>query len=181
MSSGDLSFRELVFSDLARYRSDPNPSWFKVLRRCLTVPGMIASLIVRAQQVLYRAGHEGPANMLRVLGTVLLGAEFGPGMEIGTGLMLAHPVGVGIGYGVKIGNNVSIANGVIAAARNYRSDEDQAYATICDDATIGAHAVLVGDVRIGVGAVVGANSVVITDVPDGAIVIGVPARQIGAR
>jgi serine O-acetyltransferase len=181
MPSADLSFRELVFSDLARYRSDPKPSWFKVLRRCLTVPGMIASLIVRGQQCLYRAGRVGPANVLRVVGTVLVGAEFGPGMEIGTGLMIAHPVGVGIGYGVKIGDNVTLANGVVAAARNYQSDEDQAYATICDDAIIGAHAVLVGEVRIGVRAMVGANSVVITDVPDGAIVIGSPARQIGVR
>jgi serine O-acetyltransferase len=177
----DLGFRELVFSDLARYRTDPNPSWLKVLARCLTVPGMIASIILRGQQCLFRAGRMRPASMLRTVGIVLLGADFGPGMSIGTGLMIAHPVGVNIGYGLRIGDNVSFAAGVTAAARYYEEREGQEFATICDGATIGAHAVLVGGVRIGTNAVVGANSVVLSDVPDNAVVFGSPARRVGSR
>jgi serine O-acetyltransferase len=175
----ELSFRELVFSDMARYRTDANPSWLKVFARCLTVPGMIASLIIRAQQCLFRAGQVRPANILRTVGVVLLGADFGPGMQIGSGLMVAQPVGVNIGYGLKIGNNVSLAAGVTAAARYYDADDEteQEFATICDGATIGAHAVLVGGVRIGTNAVVGANSVVLSDIPDDAVVFGNPARQ----
>ena len=178
-----LSFRELVFSDLARYRADANPSWLKVFARCLTVPGMIASLIIRAQQCLFRAGKVRPASVLRTVGVVLIGADFGPGMQIGTGLMIAHPVGVNIGYGLKIGNNVSFAAGVTAAARYYDADDEttQEFATICDGATIGAHAVLVGGVRIGRNAVVGANSVVLSDVPDDAVVFGSPARRVGTH
>jgi serine O-acetyltransferase len=177
------SFRELVFSDLARYRADANPSWLKVFARCLTLPGMIASLIIRAQQVLFRSGRVRAASMLRTVGVVLLGADFGPGMQIGTGLMLAHPVGVNIGYGLTIGNNVTFAAGVTAAARYYDADDEteQEFATICDGATIGAHAVLVGGVRIGTNAVVGANSVVLSDVPDDAVVFGNPARRVGTR
>ena len=179
----DLSFRELVFSDMARYRADANPSWLKVLARCLTVPGMIASLIVRAQQCLFRAGKVRPASMLRTVGIVLLGADFGPGMQIGTGLMVAHPVGVNIGYGLRIGNNVSFAAGVTAAARYYDEQDEslQEFGTIEDGATIGAHAVLVGGVRIGRNAVVGANSVVLSDVPDDAVVFGNPARRVGTH
>ncbi|HKC29010.1 MAG TPA: hypothetical protein VKB75_13445 [Jatrophihabitans sp.] len=178
-----LSFRDLVFSDLARYRADAKPSWLRVLARCLTVPGMIASLIIRAQQCMFRAGKVRPASMLRTVGIVLLGADFGPGMQIGSGLMIAHPVGVNIGYGLKIGNNVTFAAGVTAAARYYdASDEqEQEFATICDGATIGAHAVLVGGVRIGTNAVVGANSVVLSDVPDDAVVFGNPARRVGTH
>jgi serine O-acetyltransferase len=178
-----LSFRELVFSDMARYRPDSNPSWLKVFARCLTTPGLIASLIIRAQQCLFRAGKVRPASILRTVGTVLLGADFGPGMQIGTGLMIAHPVGVNIGYGLKIGNNVSFAAGVTAAARYYDATEEtvQEFATICDGATIGAHAVLVGGVRIGTNAVVGANSVVLSDVPDDAVVFGNPARRVGTH
>lgn len=179
----ELSFRDLVFSDMARYRADANPSWLKVFARCLTVPGMIASIIVRAQQCLFRTGKVRPASMLRTVGVVLLGADFGPGMHIGTGLMIAHPVGVNIGYGLRIGNNVSFAAGVTAAARYYdESDESlQEFATIEDGATIGAHAVLVGGVRIGRNAVVGANSVVLSDVPDKAVVFGNPARRVGTH
>ena len=178
-----LSFRDLVFSDLARYRTDANPNWVKVLLRCLTVPGMIASLIVRAQQVQFRAGRVKVASMLRTVGVVLLGADFGPGMDIGTGFMIAHPVGVNIGYGLRIGDNVTFAAGVTAAARYYDADEEtaQEFATICDGATIGAHAVLVGGVRIGTNAVVGANAVVLSDVPDDAVVFGSPARRVGTR
>lgn len=179
----DLSFRALVFSDLARFRTDANPSWLKVLVRCLTVPGMIASLILRAQQCLFRAGNVRAAAVLRTVGIVVLGADFGPGMQIGTGLMVAHPVGVNIGYGLKIGDNVTFAAGVTAAARYYDATEEQeqAFATICDGATIGAHAVLVGGVRIGTNAVVGANAVVLSDVPDDAVVFGSPARRVGNR
>ena len=179
--SGELSLRELVFSDLARHRADARPSWLKVFARCLTVPGMIASLILRSQQVLHRSGHVRLAAMLRTVAVVLVSADFGPGMQIGTGLLLAHPVGVNIGYGVRIGNNVTFAGGVTAAARYYDNRGPQEFATICDGATIGAHAVLVGGVRIGENAVVGANSVVLKDVPDNAVVLGSPARQIGVN
>jgi serine O-acetyltransferase len=183
MSAPQSSFTELVFSDLARYRADAKPSWLKVLARCLTVPGMIASIILRAQQCLFRAGKVRPAAMLRTVGIVLLGADFGPGMQIGRGLMIAHPVGVNIGYGLRIGDNVTFAGGVTAAAKYYDAGEERAqeYATICDGATIGAHAVLVGGVRIGTNAVVGANAVVLSDVPDDAVVFGSPARRVGTR
>jgi serine O-acetyltransferase len=179
--SEQLSLRELVFSDLARHRADAKPSWLKVFARCLTVPGMIASLILRSQQVLHRNGHRRLAAMLRTVAVVLVSADFGPGMQIGTGLLLAHPIGVNIGYGVRIGNNVTFAGGVTAAARYYDNRGPQEFATICDGATIGAHAVLVGGVRIGENAVVGANSVVLKDVADNAVVLGSPARQIGVN
>lgn len=179
--SADLSFTELVFSDLRRYRPDQKPSWLGVLARCLTIPGMIASVIIRAQQCLYRSGRVRSASMLRTVSTILLSADFGPGMEIGTGFQLVHPIGVNIGYGLRIGDNVSFAGGVTAAARYYDDSAPQEFATICDGAIIGAHAVLVGGVRIGVNAVVGANSVVLSDVPDNAVVMGVPARRIGSR
>jgi serine O-acetyltransferase len=177
------SFRELVFSDFARYRGADNASWLRVFVFCLGNPGMIASLILRAQQCLYRRGMVRPAMMLRTVGTIVVGADFGPGMEIGTGLLMPHPVGVNIGYGLKIGNNVSFAAGVTAAARYYDADADtvQEFATICDNATIGAHAVLVGGVRIGENAVVGANAVVLSDVPDNAVVFGSPARRVGTH
>ncbi|HJR89090.1 MAG TPA: hypothetical protein VJ782_02915, partial [Aeromicrobium sp.] len=116
------SFRSLVFSDMARYRADAKPSWLKVFARCFTVPGMIASLILRAQQCLFRAGHTTPANILRTVGNVVIGADFGPGMQIGKGLMLAHPNGVTIGFGLVIGDNVTFAGGVTAAARYYEGE-----------------------------------------------------------
>jgi serine O-acetyltransferase len=176
-----LGFRDLVFSDLQRYRPIENPSWLHVLARLPFIPGLLASLVVRAQQCLHRSGRVRLAGSLRTVGTVLLGADFGAGMQIGPGLMLAHPVGVTIGFGLRIGRNVTFAAGVTAAARYYDERDDQQFATIGDGAVLGAHAVLVGGVRIGENAMVGANSVVLSDVADNAVVMGVPARQVGTR
>lgn len=180
-SQKQYSFRELVFSDMARHRADARPSWIKVLARCLTTPGLIASLVLRAQQCLYRAGHARSANVLRTVGNVLIGADLGPGMQVGPGLMIAHPNGLTIGYGLVIGENVTLAGGVTCAARYYVDSPDQTYATIGDNAVIGAHAVLVGGVTVGNNAMVGANSVVLSDVADNAVVLGNPARQVGTR
>jgi serine O-acetyltransferase len=183
-SSDGLSFSELVFSDYARYRpGDTRPGWLRVMLRLPVLPGLLASIILRTQQCLYRSGHVRLAQSLRTLGNVLIGADFGAGMSIGTGFMMAHPVGVTIGFGLTIGDNVTFAAGVTAAARYYEAVEgrEQEFATICDGAGIGAHAVLVGGVRIGANAAVGANSVVLSDVPDNAVVMGSPARQVGTR
>ena len=182
-SSDSLSFSELVFSDFVRYRPGVKPSWIRVLLRLPTLPGLLASLILRAQQCLFRSGHARLAQSLRTLGNVLIGADFGPGMRIGTGFMLAHPVGVTIGFGLTIGDNVTFAGGVTAAARYYDAapGREQEFATIGDGALIGAHAVLVGGVHIGTEAMVGANSVVLSDVADRAVVMGSPARQVGTR
>jgi serine O-acetyltransferase len=175
----DMSFSELVFSDLQRYRVGER-GWIRVLARCLTLPGMVASIILRAQQCLHRSGQPALANVLRSLGNIVIGVDFGPGMKVGPGLMLAHPVGVTMGIGCIIGSNVSFAAGVTLAAR-HPDERDQDFATICDNAVLGAHAVLVGGVRIGENAMVGANSVVLSNVADNAVVLGNPARQIGTR
>jgi serine O-acetyltransferase len=180
-ATSKLSFSELVFSDLGRYRPDEKPSWLRVLARCAVLPGMIASIIIRAQQCLFRAGHVRAAHVLRTVGVLLVNADFVPGMEIGTGLLIAHPVGVTIGNRLRIGNNVTLAGGVTVGARNPDGSVHQEFATIDDGAIILANAVLVGGVRIGKHAQVGANSVVLSDVADHAVVFGVPARKVGTR
>jgi serine O-acetyltransferase len=184
MSSGELKgfarFQDLVFSDLQVYR--PNEaSWPRVLFRCVTLPGLLACLFVRAMQVLGDSGHVRLANSLRTLANVVIGIDLLPGMQVGRALYLVHPHGVAFGGGVKIGDNVAMAGGVTCAARYYDPNKPQEFAVIEDGAGIGAHAVIVGGVRIGKHAIVGANSVVLSDVPDYAIVMGVPARQIGDR
>jgi serine O-acetyltransferase len=175
-------FQDLVFSDLQRYRPG-EASWIKVVIRSITLPGMIASVIVRAQQCLWDSGRKNSAMALRTFGLILLGMDCVAGAKIGPGLLLAHPGGVTIGNpGLTIGANVSFAGGVTCAARHPDPDLGyQEFATIEDGAVIGAHAVLVGPVRVGRNAMVGSNSVVLSDVPDNAVVFGVPARRVGSR
>lgn len=177
----ELSLRELMFSDLARHRSVDKPTWPRVIARCVTTPGMLGSMIVRVQECLYRSGRVRLAGWLRMVGLVLLSADFGPGMTVGPGLLLAHPAGVVMGFGARIGSNVSIAGGATIAARYYDGSGPQTFATIGNGVTIGAHAVLVGGVEIGDNSVIGANTVVLSDVAPNTIVFGVPARPIGKR
>lgn len=179
--SDRLGFSQLVFSDLRRFRLDTTQNWAKVFARCLVEPGMIASVVVRAQQCLYRSGRVRLARVLRTAGVLLVGAEFVPGMTIGTGLCLPHPVGVVMGNDLVIGDNVTIAQGVTIGARIVDATIDQGYPTICDGAIVLARATIVGGVRVGKHAQVGANSLVVSDVPDFAVVLGVPARRIASR
>ncbi len=174
-------FQDLVFSDLQRYRPG-QASWPKVAARSISLPGMIASVILRAQQVLHERGNLKLAMALRSVGMILLSIDLSPGMTVGRGLLLAHPVGVTIGHNLTIGDNVSFAGGVTCAARlPDANDLAQDFAVIGDGAILGAHAVIVGPVKVGRNALVGSNSVVLSDVPDNAVVIGVPARRVGTR
>lgn len=177
---GWARFQDLVFSDLQRYR--PHESgWLRVLFRCITLPGMLACIFVRAMQVLGDHGHVRLANALRTPANLLTGIDIVPGFTVGRGLLLAHPTGVAFGVGTVIGDNVSFAGGVTCAARYAIENVPNEFPIIEDDVTLGAHSVLVGRVRIGKGALVGANSVVLSDVPAGAVVMGVPARKVGVR
>ena len=177
---GYRRFRDLVFSDFARYRTE-KPSWLGVAKRCVTLPGLLASVILRAQQCLHDSGHAGIARMLRLVSIFLVSADFSPGMTIGPGLQLAHPVGLNIGHRLTIGEGVTFAAGVTCAARVPDATLSQEFATIGDGVVVGANAVLVGGVTIGRNAMVGANSVVLSDVPEGAVVMGSPARRVGTR
>jgi len=181
-TSEGLGFRDLVFSDLKRYRPTERPSWPGVLMRCLSNPGMIASIILRAQQMAMRKGRVRTAFLLRTIGMVLVSADFVPGMDVGPGLLMPHPNGVVIGNGLKVGANVSFGGGVTAGVKqpDVLADED-GYPVVCDGAIVLAHAVLVGPVRVGFGAQVGANSVLLSDAPDFAVMFGVPARKVATR
>jgi serine O-acetyltransferase len=181
-TSAGLGFTDLVFSDLRRYRPGERATWRGVVKRCLSNPGMLASVILRAQQIAMRRGQTRVAFALRTLGLVLVSADFVPGMEVGPGLMMPHPNGIVIGNGLVIGENVTFGGGVTAGVQKPDvPPEEDGFPTICDGAVVLAHAVLVGPVRVGAYAQVGANSVLLSDAPDCAVMFGVPARRIANR
>ncbi|UWG50000.1 hypothetical protein AArcCO_0678 [Halalkaliarchaeum sp. AArc-CO] len=88
---------------------------------------------------------------------------------------IPHPVGITIASCAEIGHDVRIGQNVTIGMK------DGGCPTICDGAEIHTGAVVIGGVRVGEEAVVGANAVVLDDVPDGVTVVGVPARKIEKR
>jgi serine acetyltransferase len=88
---------------------------------------------------------------------------------------IAHPVGVAIAGCTEIGRNVTIHQNVTIGMKN------DGCPTICDGAKIYTGAVVIGDIRVGEGAVVGANAVVLDDVPDGTTVVGIPASKVSKK
>lgn len=102
------------------------------------------------------------------------GLEIAPGVPVGGGLYVPHPVGCVL-HAQSIGENVSIIGNATFGTRT-----DGRWPTIGDRAFIGVGARVLGGVAIGSDSSIGANAVVLHDVPPGGVVVGVPARPVGA-
>jgi serine O-acetyltransferase len=98
--------------------------------------------------------------------------------EIGENLSLRHVNGVVIGDGVQIGGNVIIYQQVTIGGKNIGDAANDNYPIIEDNVTLFAGSKILGSVKIGKNSIVGANSVVINDVPENCVVAGVPAKVI---
>ena len=107
-------------------------------------------------------------NKLNVMG----GCIIGRGADFGAGFVLVHSLGVVINTSVRGGQNVVIEHQVTIGAEKGTSP------VLGNDVFIGAGAKILGGVKIGNGAKVGANAVVLDDVPDGATVVGIPAKEV---
>jgi serine O-acetyltransferase len=103
------------------------------------------------------------------------GAEILPAAHIGPGLVIRHPAGIVIGSEVNIGARCTLMQGVTLGER-YSPRGGKAYPTVGDDVTLCTNSVVLGGVRIGDNAIVGAHSLVLTDIPSNVVAIGVPAR-----
>ena len=88
---------------------------------------------------------------------------------------LPHPVGIVVGHDVTVGSNVRIQQNVTLGRP--RPDPDAGYPTVEDDVSIGAGSVVLGEVTLGKGCTVGANSVVLESVSAGTTVVGAPATE----
>lgn len=130
----------------------------------------------RAAQRLQRAGVPVAPRVLCKLIHYLHGSYIGTEAEIGEGTELAYGgLGIVIHPASRIGRNVLVGPHVTVGGRSLSKGAP----VIEDDVKIGAGACLLGDIRIGQGALIGANAVVTHDVPANAVVAGVPAREIG--
>ncbi len=130
----------------------------------------------RAREAARRLGIPLVNTVLRMTQQIYAGVEIGNGVRLGEGVYFVHPVGVVIGGDAKIGKRVRFYGG-----NTVGTAKDDGYPTIADDVWIGAGARILGPIRVGARARIGANAVVLCDVPDDGVAVGVPARVLPKR
>lgn len=104
-----------------------------------------------------------------------------PNAAVHPSVKFVHPVGVVVGLGCVIGENCRIYQNVTLGGGKIGDAQDNNFPTLDENVVVFAGAVIVGKVKIGKGAIVGANSVVTKDVPDYCTVAGAPAKIISSR
>jgi serine O-acetyltransferase len=110
---------------------------------------------------------------LRLVQMAIYGVEIGKNVQLGEGVYFVHTLGIIIGGDAKIGDRVRfMGNNTVGTAK------DDGYPEIGDDVIIGCGARILGNIKVGRGAIIGANAVVLEDVPAGATVVGVPAHVV---
>lgn len=152
------------------------PCW-KIWINCFH-PRMAPVVLVRLSEISYRHGFRVVSKLLAIVNVVVFGIEVSPRVEIGGGLFLPHTVGTVIGA-ERIGENCTIMQGVtLGAADTDLGFTPTARPIIGNGVMIGSGAKVIGRVTVGDRASIGANSVVLTDVPPDSLAVGVPARII---
>jgi len=161
---------------LAARDRDPASAGVSRLEILATWPGIHALLGYRVAHALYLTGVPVLPRMISLLVRALTGIEIHPAATIGKGLFIDHGTGVVIGETAEIGDDVTLYQGVTLGGTGFATGKR--HPTVQDNVTIGSGAKLLGPIMIGHGAKIGANSVVITDVPPNSTVVGNPGHPV---
>ncbi len=158
-------------------RDPASPTFMEVL---FAYNGFHAVCFHRFNNWLWHFGLRALSRFFANFARIFTGIEIHPEATIGKGLFIDHGTGVVIGQTAIIEDNVTIYHGVTLGGVG-RSDQKgvKRHPTICEGAMIGAGAQVLGDITIGQHAKVGSNSVVTSNIPEGATALGIPARVIG--
>ncbi|HXR28428.1 MAG TPA: serine O-acetyltransferase [Solirubrobacteraceae bacterium] len=141
-----------------------------------TWPGIHAVLAYRVAHALGEAGMPLLPRVISMFTRAVTNIEIHPSARIGEGLFIDHGAGVVIGETADIGNDVTLYQGVTLGGTGFATGKR--HPTVQDNVTIGSGAKLLGPITIGHGAKIGANSVVITDVPPNSTVVGNPGHPV---
>jgi serine O-acetyltransferase len=137
-------------------------------------PGLHAIVMHRGAHWLWQRDLRWLARFLSQFARWMTGIEIHPGAVIGQGVFIDHGMGVVIGETAEVGDDVLLFHGATLGGKAMR--RGKRHPTLGDRVVVGAGAKVLGPVWVGDGAQIGANAVVIADVPPGAVAVGVPAR-----
>jgi serine O-acetyltransferase len=168
--------RELRLDIAAAHERDPAARGVSSLEVLLEWPGVQAVLAHRVAHALHDVGVPLAPRVIAYVSRALTGVEIHPAANIGDGLFIDHGMGVVIGETAEVGHDVTLYQGVTLGGTGFATGKR--HPTVGDNVTIGSGAKLLGPIEIGHGAKVGANSVVITDVPPNSTVVGNPGHVV---
>ncbi|MDC0391865.1 serine acetyltransferase [Candidatus Pelagibacter ubique] len=163
---------------------DRDPAAKSKLSLILTYPGVKAVFFHRIANFFHLAKFHLVARIISQLSRFLTGIEIHPGAKIGKNLFIDHGMGVVIGETSEIGNNVTIYHmatlgGIAPSINSNNQRQVKRHPTLSDCVVVGSGAQILGPVIIGTHAKIGANAVVTKDVPENAVMVGIPAKNVG--
>jgi serine O-acetyltransferase len=142
----------------------------------LCYPGLHAVWGHRAAHRLWDAGHPLAARFLAAVLRAWTSVDIHPAAVVGPGLFIDHALGVVIGETCEIGSDVTLYQGVTLGGTSLEAGKR--HPTVGDRVTVGAGAKVLGPVAVGSRSRIGANAVVVRDVPPDSVVVGVPGQVI---
>ena len=153
---------------------DRDPAARSILEVLFLYPGLHAVWLHRLAHALWRNGFKWLARLVSNISRLLTGIEIHPGAQIGPGFFIDHGMGTVIGETAEIGENVTLYHNVTLGGVSW--EKVKRHPTLEDHVVVGAGAQVLGPIRIGAHSRIGANSVVVKDVPPHSVVVGVPGR-----
>ena len=178
-----FNFFEYLYADLSRAKQlqglPTHSKWNLIFWLGIFSPRFVPVLLCRVSHLMYLYKLTPIAKAVSLINFFLFGLEVGVRCEIGKGLFFPHTSGIVIGA-FSIGSNVTIYQGVTIGARELDfSYLESSRPTIGNDVTIATGSVILGPIQIGDRVVIGANSVVLSSIPTGALAVGAPAKVVG--
>ena len=163
---------------------DRDPAAKSKLSLILTYPGVKAVFFHRIANFFHLAKFHLIARIISQFSRFLTGIEIHPGAKIGKNLFIDHGMGVVIGETSEIGNNVTIYHmatlgGISPSINSHNQRQVKRHPTLNDCVVVGSGAQILGPVIIGANAKIGSNAVVTKDVPENAVMVGIPAKNVG--
>ena len=163
-----------------------DPAATSLLLVLLTYPGVKAVFFHRIANFIWGLNLKIPARMISQLSRFLTGIEIHPAAKIGKNLFIDHGMGVVIGESSEIGDDVTLYHGVtlggISPSEQSESQRNsKRHPTLMNNVIVGSSAQVLGPITIGKCARIGANTVVLKDVPDHATMVGNPAKNISTN
>ncbi len=156
-----------------------DPAARNVLEVLTTYPGVHAIMLHRVSSRLWRRGWHYPARLLAFIGRMFSNVDIHPGAQIGDRFFIDHGACVVIGETAIVGNDVTLYHGVTLGGTSW--NKGKRHPTLLDGVMVGAGAKILGNITVGENCRVGANSVVVEDVPAACTVVGIPGKIVQVR